>query len=137
MAGLTESLRAAQIDTAIESISGSPMPMQNTKTYPKIEARVSRVTSNLSPSKPSSTNEEHRTVSTHSSPSSNRLIAIRNSPDWRGDGKGNDVCFVRQSTIQPDDPFVSNNGTDQSATTGVSVLVSLGSVSNHQSRHRL
>ena len=123
--GLTESLLAAQIDPAIESISGSPMPIHESKGYTQMEVRTSLSEVHLSP---------HRSVSEDSSPSMDRLNAIRNSPNWRGDGTSKSVAFVRPSTTQPDDPFVSNEGTVEATTLGVSsILIVFNHLSNYPS----
>ena len=130
LTGLTESMRAAQIDPAIESISGSPMPIHETKAYTQMEARTSLSEVHFSPSNTSGIDNLHRAVSENSSPSSDRLNAIRNSPNWRGDGQGKSVTFVRQSTTQPDDPFVSSEGTIEATTGGMPLILI---VFNHRS----
>lgn len=106
------------------------MPIHETKAYTQMEARTSLSEVPFSPSNTSGTENLHRVVSENSSPSSDRLNAIRNSPNWRGDGKGKSVTFVRQLTNQPDDPFVSNEGTIEATTQGMSLTLF---VFNHRS----
>ena len=104
MAGLIHSLQAAQIDPAIETISGSPMTAPGGKYLPQLERRVDRsifTEAQLSPSKASNI---HHNASTTSSPSTDRVKDIRESPSWRN----KDVNFVRRSGNHGEDPFVSN-----------------------------
>ena len=99
------------------------MPIHETKAYTQMEARTSLSEVHLSPSNTGRIDNLHRAVSENSSPSSDRLNVIRNSPSWRGDGKSKSVTFVRQSTIQPDDPFISSGGTIEAATRGMSSIL--------------
>lgn len=98
VAGLIHSLHAAQIDPAIETISGSPMAARDGK-YP------------------------HRNVSTTSSPSTDRVKAIRESPSWRNKG-GN---FPRRFDNHEEDPFVSSANAGQSQGQGKSSLSQMDS----------
>ena len=110
MAGLIRSLQAAQIDPAIETISGSPMTAPNGKYLPHFERCSDRsifTETQLSPSKIGNLN---RNTSTTSSPSTDRVKDIRESPNWRN----KDGNFVRRSGNQGDDPFVSSASAGQS-----------------------
>ena len=104
MAGLIHSLQAAQIDPAIETISGSPMTARSGKYLPQLERRVDRnifTEAGLSPPK---TGDIHCNVPKSSSPSSDRVKNIRESPNWRN----KEVNFVRRSGNHGEDPFVSS-----------------------------
>lgn len=116
VAGLIHSLQAAQIDPAIETISGSPMTARDGKYLPQLERRVDRsifTEAQLSPSKTANLN---RNASTTSSPSTDRVKAIRESPSWRN--KEGD--FVRRFGNHGEDPFVSNANAGQSQGQGKS-----------------
>ena len=117
MAGLIHSLHAAQIDPAIETISGSPMTTRGGKYLPQLERRVDRgmFTAQLSPSNPGSLN---RIASTTSSPSTNRVKDIRESPSWRN----KDGSFVRHCGNHGEDPFVSSDIVGHSQGQGKSSL---------------
>ena len=124
MAGLIHSLQAAQIDPAIETISGSPMTARDGKYLPQLERRVDRsifTEAQLSPSKNSTLN---RNASTTSSPSTGRVKNIRESPSWRN----KDGNFVRRSGNQGEDPFVSSTNAGQSHGQGKSPLSQMNSV---------
>ena len=118
MAGLIHSLQAAQIDPAIETISGSPMTARGGKYLAQLERRVDRsifTEAQLSPSKIDSIN---RNASTTSSPSTDRVKDIRESPNWRD----KDSNFVRRSGNHGEDPFVSSVVAGQSQSQGKSSL---------------
>ena len=110
MAGLIRSLHAAQIDPAIETISGSPMTALDGKYLPHFERRVDRTIFTEAQLSPSKTGKPNRNTSTTSSPSTERVKGIRESPNWRN----KDGNFVRRSGNQGDDPFVSSANTGQS-----------------------
>ena len=118
MAGLIHSLQAAQIDPAIEIISGSPMTTCGGKYLPPLERRVDRsifIEAQLSPSK---TGNLNRNASTTSSPTVDRVKDIRESPTWRT----KDGSFVRRSGNHGEDPFVSSANAGQSQGQGKSSL---------------
>ena len=110
MAGLIRSLHAAQIDPAIETISGSPMTALDGKYLPHFERRGDRTILTEAQLSPSKTGKVNRNTSTTSSPSTDRVKDIRESPNWRNKG-GN---FVRRSGSQGDDPFISSVNVRQS-----------------------
>ena len=123
MAGLIHSLQAAQIDPAIETISGSPVTTRGGKYLPQLERRVDRnifTEAQLSPSKTASLNCN---ASTASSPSVDRVKDIRESPSWRT----KDGNFVRRSGSYGEDPFVSNANAGQSQVSGKSSLSQMNS----------
>ena len=99
------------------------MPIHDTKAYAQMEARTSLSEVHDSPSNTNAIDNLHHSVSEDSSPSSNRLDAIRNSPNWRGNGKSKSVTFVRPSKTQPDDPFISNEGTFEATTRGMAFIL--------------
>ena len=108
-------MRAAQIDPAIKSISGSPMSGHEGKFRTSTTHHVSHVTFSdiySSPSKAGGTGDTHRASSINSSPSSDRRQAIRLAPTWRG---AQEQDFVQQASSRSDDPFVSS-GDGQPAT---------------------
>ena len=108
------SLQAAQVDPAIESISGSPMTARGGKNLPQLERRVDRsIFTEAHPSPPKAGNLNHN-ASTTSSPSTNRVKDIRESPNWRN----KDGNFVRRSGNQGEDPFVSSVSAAQSQDQG-------------------
>lgn len=114
MAGLIHSLQAAQIDPAIETISGSPMTARDGKHLSQLERRVDRsifIEAQLSPSK---TGNLSRNASAASSPSTDRVKEIRESPSWRN----KDGNFVRRSGNHGEDPFVSSANAGQSHSQG-------------------
>ena len=104
MAGLIHSLQAAQIDPAIETISGSPMTARNGKYLPHLERRVDRNVFTEAQLSPPKTGDFHCNVPKSSSPSSDRLKNIRESPNWRN----KEGTFVRRSGNHGEDPFVSS-----------------------------
>ena len=110
MAGLIRSLHAAQIDPAIETISGSPMTALDGKYLPHFERRVDRTIFTETQLSPSKTGKFNRNTSTGSSSSTDRVKDIRESPNWRN----KDGNFVRRSGNQGDDPFVSSVNAGQS-----------------------
>ena len=110
MAGLLRSLHAAQIDPAIETISGSPMTALDGKYLPHFERRVDRTIFTETQLSPSKTGKLNRNTSTTSSPSTDRVKDIRKSPNWRN----KDGNFVRRSSNHGDDPFVSSANARQS-----------------------
>lgn len=123
MAGLIHSLQAAQIDPAIETISGSPMTAREGKYLPQLERRVDRSIFTEAQLSPSKTGNLNRDGSTASSPSTDRVKEIRESPSWRN----KDGNFVRRSGNHAEDPFISNANAGQSHGQGKSSLSSLGS----------
>ena len=128
MAGLIHSLQAAQIDPAIETISGSPMTARNGKYLPHLERRVDRNVFTEVQLSPPKTGDFHCNVPKPSSPSSDRLKNIRESPDWRN----KEGTFVRRSGNHGEDPFVSSvnagesQGQGSSLTYGLNVLTFQG-----------
>lgn len=110
MAGLIHSLQAAQIDPAIETISGSPMTARDGKYLPQLDRRVDRSIFTDAQLSPSKTGILNRNASTTSSPSSDRVKDIRESPSWRN----KDGSFVRRSGNHGEDPFVSSANAGQS-----------------------
>ena len=104
MAGLIHSLQAAQIDPAIETISGSPMTARDGKYLPQLERRVDRSIFTEAQLSPSKTGNLNRNTSTTSSSTTDRVKEIRESPSWRNK-EGN---FVRRSGNHGEDPFVSS-----------------------------
>lgn len=110
MAGLIHSLQAAQKDPAIETISASPMTARDGKYLPQLERRVDRsifTEAQLSPSKTGNLNRDGSTVST---PSTDRVKEIRESPSWRN----KDGNFVRRSGNHGEDPFIFSAHAGQS-----------------------
>ena len=116
MAGLIHSLQASQIDPAIETISGSPMTARDGKYLPQLERRVDRSIFIEAQSSPSKTGNVNRNASAASSPSTDRVKEIRESPTWRN----KDGNFVRHSGNHGEDPFVSSANAGQSHTQGKS-----------------
>ena len=110
MAGLIHSLQAAQIDPAIETISGSPMTARNGKYFPQLERRVDRSIFTEAGLSPPKTGDFHCNVPKSSSPSSDRVKNIRESPNWRD----KEVNFVRRSGNHGEDPFISSVNAGQS-----------------------
>ncbi|KAL9132292.1 MAG: hypothetical protein Q9175_006532 [Cornicularia normoerica] len=110
MAGLIHSLQAGQIDPAIETISGSPMTARNAKYLPQLERRVDRSIFTETQLSPSKTGNFDCNASTTSSPSTDRVKNIRESPNWRN----KDGNFVRRSGNHGEDPFVSSANAGQS-----------------------
>ena len=123
MAGLIHSLQAAQIDPAIETISGSPMTARDGKYYPQLERRVDRSIFTEAQLSPSKTGNFNRNASAASSPSTDRVKEIRESPSWRN----KDGDFVRRSGNHGEDPFVSSANAEQSHGQGKSSVPLLGS----------
>ena len=121
MAGLIRSLQAAQVDPAIETISGSPMTARNGKYLPHFERRVDRSIFTEAQLSPSKTGNFNRNTSPTSSPSTDRIKDIRESPNWRN----KDGNFVRRSGDQGDDPFVSSANARQAQGQGKSSLSQL------------
>ena len=117
MAGLIHSLQAAQIDPAIETISGSPMTARGGKYLAQLERRVDRSIFTEAQLSPSKNNSINRNASTTSSPSTDRVKDIRESPNWRN----KDSNFVRRSG-HGEDPFVSSVIAGQSQSQGKSWL---------------
>lgn len=72
-----------------------------------------------SPSKAFGFGIVQRNGSASSSPTTDRIKEIRESPSWRGHHEGS---FVRQSGDHSDDPFVSNGSTAQSPGQGEILL---------------
>ena len=118
MAGLIHSLQAAQIDPAIETISGSPMTARDGKYLPQLERRVDRSIFTEAQLSPSKTGNLNRNGSTASSPSTDRVKEIRESPSWRN----KDGSFVRRSGNHGEDPFISSANAGQSHGQGKSPL---------------
>ena len=114
MAGLIHSLQAAQIDHAIETISGSPMTARDGKYLPQLERRVDRSIFTEAQLSPSKTGNVNRNASAASSPSTDRVKEIRESPSWRN----KDGNFVRRSGNHGEDPFVSSANAGQSHSQG-------------------
>lgn len=123
MAGLIHSLHAAQIDPAIETISGSPVTAHDGKYLPHLERRVDRSIFTEAQLSPSKTSDLNRNVSATSSPSTDRVKNIRESPSWRN----KDGSFVRRSGNQGEDPFVSSANAGQSHGQGKPLLSQIGS----------
>lgn len=124
MAGLIHSLQAAQIDPAIETISGSPMAARGGKYLPQLERRVDRSIFTEAQLSPSKAGQFNRNASTTSSPSANRVKDIRESPSWRN----KDGNFVRRSGNHGEDPFISSANAGQSQGQGKSSLSQIDSV---------
>lgn len=118
MAGLIHSLQAAQIDPAIETISGSPMTARDGKYLSKLERRVDRSIFTEAQLSPSKTGDLNRNASTTSSPSTDLVKDIRKSPSWRN----KDGNFVRRSGNHGEDPFVFSANAGQSQGSGKSSL---------------
>lgn len=123
MAGLIHSLQAAQIDPAIETISGSPVTARDGKYLPQLDRRVDRITFSEAQLSPSQAGNLNRNASTNSSPSTDRVKDIRESPSWRN----KDGSFVRRSGNHGEDPFVSSANAGQSHGQGKSSLSQMGS----------
>lgn len=123
MAGLIHSLQAGQIDPAIETISGSPMTARNAKYLPQLERRVDRSIFTETQLSPSKTGNFDCNASTTSSPSTDRVKNIRESPNWRN----KDGNFVRRSGNHGEDPFVSSANAGQSQGQGKTSLSRMGS----------
>ena len=109
VADLARSLNAAQIDPAIQAISGSPMmghygkmpfgPSMQRDDLVRLQSKIY-----LSPSKKDNVADLLHYASVTSTPSSGHVGSI-DSPTWRKDGPG----FVRQSNARADDPFISDH----------------------------
>ncbi len=123
MAGLIHSLQAAQVDPAIETISGSPMTTRGGKYLPQLERRIDRSIFTEAQLSPSKAGNVKRITSTTSSPTTNRAKDIRESPSWRN----KDGSFVRRSGNHGEDPFVSSANAVQSQGQGKSSLSSIDS----------
>ena len=123
MAGLIHSLQAAQIDPAIETISGSPMTARDGKYLPQLDRRVDRSIFTDAQLSPSKTGILNRNASTTSSPSTDRVKDIRESPSWRN----KDGSFVRRFGNHGEDPFVSSATAGQSRGQGKSSLSQMSS----------
>ena len=123
MAGLIHSLQAAQIDPAIETISGSPMRSRDGKYLPQLERRVDRGIFTEGQLSPSKTGNFNRNAPTTSSPSTDRVKDIRESPSWRN----KDASFVRRSGNHGEDPFVSGGTAGQSQGQGKLSISQMGS----------
>lgn len=111
-------MRVVQLDPAIASITGSPMPSHEAKVHQQPEQRAGHVVYNGAFS--DSTRSAGRTHlinnnSATSSPISDDIRDIPEAQDWRDPGQGK---FVRQSGSGTDDPFVSNGTADPSAGQG-------------------
>lgn len=96
---LAHSLRAAQIDPAIQAISGSPMTGQQAKLayvpYGRPEDLLRfQSQASLSPTKKEMLTDMFRNPSTQSSPGSDRLKHIQGSPSWRQSAMPGDDVFV-------------------------------------------
>lgn len=118
MAGLIRSLQAAQIDPAIETIPKSPMTGRGGKYLPQFERRVDRSIFTEAQLSPSKSGNPNRHTSTNSSPSTDRIKDIRESPNWRN----KDGNFVRRSGIHGEDPFISSANAGKSQGQGKSSL---------------
>lgn len=125
MAGLIHSLQAAQIDPAIETISGSPITARDGKYLPEVERRVDQGTFSEAQLSPSKAGNLNRKASTTSSPSTDRVKDIRESPTWHNNKDGS---FVRRSGNHGEDPFVSSAISGQSHSQGKSSLSCMGPV---------
>ena len=123
MAGLINSLKAAQIDPAVETISGSPMTVRDGKYLPQLERRVDRGIFTEAQLSPSKTGNLNRNASSTSSPSTDRVKDIRESPSWRN----KDGSFVRRSGNHGEDPFVSIANAGQPQGQGKLSLSEMGS----------
>lgn len=104
MAGLMHSLQAAQIDPTIKNVSGSPMIARGGVCLPQLERSVDRSIFTEVQLSPSKTGNLHRNASTTSSPSSDRVKQIRESPSWRN----KDGSFARRFGNHGEDPFISS-----------------------------
>ncbi|KAL9100380.1 MAG: hypothetical protein Q9163_004238 [Psora crenata] len=111
--GITQSLRAAQLDPAIKVISGSPVSTRDAKYRSASFQHAANVAFGQAYSYPPTTDATgnmNRTSPTTSPPSSGRTKAIRSAPKWRG---GHDGRFVHAAHHNPDDPFVSSGETQR------------------------
>ena len=121
-------MRAAQIDPAIKSISGSPMSAHEGKYRTSTAHHVAHVAFGevySSPSRAGGTIEANRASSTNSSPSSDQRRAIRSAPTWRG---AQDQNFVQQAPSRSDDPFVSSGDGQIANSSSMHSLHSLQSI---------
>lgn len=121
--GLMRSLQATHMDPAVETISGSPMTSHGGKYFPRTQLHGDRGffgEAHSSPSKNSSTGNLDGNGCIVSSPTTNRVKEIRESPNWRTKQE----IFVRQSGTHGSDPFVSNDNARHSQ--GMPILYSSG-----------
>ncbi|KAK4693970.1 hypothetical protein P7C71_g3521, partial [Lecanoromycetidae sp. Uapishka_2] len=98
---LIQSLQAAQIDPAIQTISGSPMSGQQAKKPEELLRLQSQAS--LSPVKQGKLADVFGNPSTNSSPSSDKQKMIRDSPTWRHSAQQSDNVFSSspQAVISP------------------------------------
>lgn len=96
--GLADSLRAAQIDPAIQSISGSPMRVHQAKQPEELLRLQSQAS--LSPVKQGKLADVFGHPSTNSSPSSDKQKMIRDSPTWRHSAQQSDNVFDSSGRLQ-------------------------------------
>ena len=80
------------------------MTARSGKYLPQLERRVDRSIFTEIESIPPKTGDIHCTVPESSSPSSDRVKNIRESPNWRN----KEVNFVRRTGNHGEDPFVSS-----------------------------
>ncbi|KAG8534246.1 uncharacterized protein KY384_001090 [Bacidia gigantensis] len=104
-AGITQSMRAVQLDPAIKSISASPISPRESKHQ---GVHVPFGFPHTTPSKKSDT-VVNQTLSSNSSPTK-RAEAIRSAPTWRGDQQSD---YMKLAHDHPDDPFVAGSSSQQ------------------------
>lgn len=98
IAGLMQSLRAAQIDPAIQTISGSPMSGRQAKKPEELLRLQSQAS--LSPVKQGKLADVFGNLSASSSSSSTKQKMIRESPTWRHSAQQSDNVFDSNSKLQ-------------------------------------
>lgn len=111
--GFLGSLIDEQVDSAIKSISGSPLK-DHERIYSAQSGRrgehVTLIAVYSSPSKSGSITNAARIASTNSSPGSDRAKSKLESPNWRI----RDVAFGSRSGNPGDDVFISRDNSSKS-----------------------
>ena len=115
-------MRAAQLDPAIKSISGSPVSAHDAKylsasAHPAACTTFSEIYPNSS--KTGTAENNNRTSPTSSSPSSGRTHDVRSARTWRARQDGDFVSTLHHGT---DDPFISSGDTQESQPSGMMIL---------------
>ena len=107
---LVNSLGANRIDDSTERGLGSPFPAHSLKQFTTASRFSSSLGGNNKQSMASPTVKPSDSDTQASSPVSQRLLHINESPTWR---RG-EAAFVREMRSQGEDPFVSSSSASQS-----------------------